>query len=1138
MQARFPLPVVLRAVAVLTVVLAVASPLSAQQSAPVLVTQAVDNAVRTSLPGNVHPLARAEFDRGEAPTDLPLKRMLLVLKRSPEQETALRKLLDDQQDKASSAYHKWLTPERFGQEFGLADADIQAVTGWLQSQMFQDVVVSKGRTTIEFSGTAAQVQASFHTPIHRFVVSGEEHWANASDPQIPSALAPAVAGVHTLHNFYKKSQIAHLQQVPATFTKVPAPQVTFQNPTVHALGPQDYATIYNINPTYNAGISGAGITIAVVGRSNFGIQDVIDFRNAFGLPFNIPQIISNGDSPGDLGGGEEAEAILDTTWSGAVAPNATVDFVVSASTNTTDGVDLSELYIVDNNLADIMTESFSSCEAFFTSAEAAAVKALAEQAAAQGITYLVSTGDTGAEGCDNLSEQVATGPISVNMLASTPFNTAVGGTIFNEGNQSSKYWGSAPPLAETALSYIPEDVWNESCVAAQCGSQNANIAAGGGGASTFFNKPSWQSGVAGIPNDGARDLPDVSLTAALHDPYLLCIQSSCEQGFIFFVAGTSASAPSFAGIMALVDQKMGSRQGQANYVLYRLAATETLSKCNGSNTQGLPASNCIFNDVTVGNNAVPGETGYGTPNAKYQSTVGYDLATGLGSVNVANLVNNWNSVTFSPTTTTLGLNPTTITHGAPVTVNIGVAPNSGTGVPTGDVSLRNADLFLSGLDGIFFPLSGGVVSSVTNDLAGGTYHVVAHYAGDGTFAPSDSIPVAVTVAQEGSKTALSIFALDAQGNVFPFVSEPYGSPAYLRADVASQSGHGTATGGVIFTENGVNFLANSYNLNSEGNAATAQGVFTIPAGPHSIVANYNGDVSLTASNSPPVSITVTPGPTTTTVVSSASNVAEGGIVTLTATLNTTSFGRRPGGTVTFLSGGVPISNAGNPVGVGGIDGSGNIQTGVFTTAQGFASLVTTLPVGQDSITAQYSSDSNYAGSTSAAIIVNVQADFDFSASGSALTVTRGGSGSLTFTITGHPGYNGTVTFSGTSCTGLPAESSCSFNPTSVTGSGSTTLTIHTTAPHNARLEPLDPWTTGSGGILAGILLLGSVSKRRIRGRLLTFLVLAGLITLMACGGGGGGSHSDPGTPPGTYTVKVTAATGALTHSINLTLTVQ
>src|SRR5581483_1293916 len=504
---------------------------------------------------------------------------------------------------------------------GPTDQDMQVVTDWLQLHGFQINRVAHGRTVIEFSGSESQVEEAFHTAVHKYLVSGEEHWANASDPQIPAALAPAVVGVWSLHNFYKKSHV-HYSAAPVAFKQGPRGQITFQNPPgpdIHALGPQDYAAIYNINPLYQSGINGQGKTIAVVGRSQIDMNDLFSFFSIFGLnPFVT--IVNDGPPPQSFdGGGEQMEATLDATWSAAIAPGATVDFVLSASTNTTDGVDLSELYIVDNNVGNIMTESFGTCEAFYTAGEAQGFSQLAEQAAAEGITYLVSTGDTGSAGCDFQAESVAQGPVSVNVLASTPYTVAVGGTMFNEGGNQSKYWNPDPTSIETALSYIPEDVWNESCTTAQCGSDNANILAGGGGGSAVFPKPSWQSPTLwptlSIPNDGFRDIPDVSLTAASHDPYLLCVFESCSQDFIYFVYGTSASAPSFAGIMALIDQKLNGSQGQVDYTLYSLASKETLSQCNGSESS--TSSNCVFNDVTVGNNAVPGELSYGTSNPLY-----------------------------------------------------------------------------------------------------------------------------------------------------------------------------------------------------------------------------------------------------------------------------------------------------------------------------------------------------------------------------------------------------------------------------------------------------------------------------------------------------------------------------------------
>ncbi|PYX36651.1 MAG: peptidase S53, partial [Acidobacteria bacterium] len=689
------------------------------------IMQAVDDAQLSTLRGNTHPLALARFDRGAAPASLPLDRMLLVLKRSPEQDAALSGLLDEQQDKSSPNYHKWLTPEEFGKRFGPADADVQTVTSWLQTHGFQVKQVSKGRSVIEFSGTAAMVQEAFHTVIHQYSVSGEAHFANASDPQMPGALMPVVSGVWTLHNFFKKPMLRiSKEHFPLVYPAGSSKPLATSSKGTHFLSPGDFSLVYGINPVYQAGINGTGVNIAVLGRSNFNLGDIYDFRSALGMPGPNVSVSLNGPDPGNLGGGEEAEAVLDATWSGAIAPGASVLFVLSASTDTTDGVDLSELYAIDNNLAEVMTESFGSCEAGATSTEMAGLSALAQQAAAQGITYVVSSGDTGSAGCDHLSETTAAGPVSVSAVASTPYNVAVGGTIFNENGQST-YWSSSTSTPVTALKYIPENVWNESCTSATCGN-SANIAAGGGGPSSSVPKPAWQSGPnLHIPNDGFRDVPDVSLTAALHDPYLLCLAGSCSQrGFLIGIGGTSASAPSFAGIMALVNQKMrqveqnpNARIGLANYVLYRLANAETLSQCNASSSTAPPASSCPFNDVTKGNNAVPGETSYGGSNPQFSAVAGYDLATGLGSVQVNNLVNAWSSVTFNSTTTTLALTPapTNVVHGTAVQVNIAVAPGSGSAKPTGDVSLIGAALLRS--QGVtVFHLANGTATGTTNSL--------------------------------------------------------------------------------------------------------------------------------------------------------------------------------------------------------------------------------------------------------------------------------------------------------------------------------------------------------------------------------------------------------------------------------------
>ncbi|HMF74126.1 MAG TPA: S53 family peptidase [Bryobacteraceae bacterium] len=614
----------------------------AQEKVPTVIRTQISEQQLETLRGNIHPLARAEFDQGLAPSDLPMQRMLLVLKRSAAREAALLKLLDEQQQTGSPNYHHWVTPQQFGEQFGPAEADVAQVTSWLESHGFTVDNVSNGRTVIEFSGTAGLVESAFHTTMRKFTVSGNQHWANASDPQIPAALMPAIAGVSSLHNFFSAPQVS-LSDAKVTATLQPgSAQPLSTTGSLHRLVPSDFAVIYNTNPLLSAGINGAGTVIGVVGRSNIILQDVVSFRSLFGLPANPPNIILNGTDPGNLGGVEELEAVLDTSWSGAVAPGAKIDFVVSASTATTDGVTLSEQYVIDHNLANVMTESFGDCEANYTSSGAAVISSMAQQAAAQGITYLVSTGDTGSAGCDTAGSGTVTGPVSVNILASTPYTVAVGGTQFNEGS-STAFWNSTNnSKLGSAASYIPEDVWNYNCNGALCNTVGLVIGTGGG-ASTFFAKPSWQTGVPGIPKDGKRDIPDVSLTASNHDDYLICLEGSCtpKANGVSFAAvyGTSASAPSFAGIMALVNQKTGTRHGQVNSSLYRVAAAQNWSGCNSSNTPDLPPGTCVFHDVTVGTNTMPGQAGYNTSNPTYPATVGYDLASGLGSVNATALIN-------------------------------------------------------------------------------------------------------------------------------------------------------------------------------------------------------------------------------------------------------------------------------------------------------------------------------------------------------------------------------------------------------------------------------------------------------------------------------------------------------------------
>ncbi len=567
----------------------------------------IDDKDTVSLKGNVHPLARPEFDRGEADASLPMEGMILTLKLNAAKQTELDKFLYGLHDPASPDYHHWLSPEQFKERFAPAPEDVTAITGWLRSHGFVIEGVARGGASINFAGSALSVKRAFHTPIHTYVVNNRTYHANAQDPAIPRGLADVVAGIVTLHDFPRKMMNGGAR--PLIRADI-SPDYTVGS--VHYLSPSDFATIYNVNALYNAGIDGNGQSIAIVGRTHPSSSNWSAFRSMMGLPSNPPQVIVNGPDPGSVSANENFEADLDVEWSGAVAKNATVLFVISKSTHATDGVDLSAQYIVNNNLAAVMSTSFGSCESAMGAAENNFYNNLWQQAAAQGITSFISSGDAGAAGCNVGSDTTGSGR-AVNGLASTPYNVAVGGIEFNEGSGS--YWNTTNGSAyNSALSYVPEVAWNESGTV----SGGTDLWATGGGASSVYSKPAWQA-APGVPGDGKRDVPDVSLSAAGHDAYLVVSQT----GGLYSIYGTSASSPSFAGLMSLIVQKTGQRQGNANTRFYQLGSAQY-------GAGGVP----VFHDITSGNNSVPGVTGY-------SGTTGYDLATGLGSVDANALVMNW-----------------------------------------------------------------------------------------------------------------------------------------------------------------------------------------------------------------------------------------------------------------------------------------------------------------------------------------------------------------------------------------------------------------------------------------------------------------------------------------------------------------
>ena len=1175
---------------------------------PARITQAIDETQLVRLRGNVHPLARPEFDQGAVPSELSMQRMLLVLKRSVEQESALAQMMIDQQNSASANYHKWLTPEQFGAQFGPSDADIQTVTSWLQSHGFQVAKVSKGKIAIEFSGTSAQVSQAFHTDIHKFLVNGETHFANSSDPQIPAALTSVVNGLAPLNNFRAKP--AHrvfgeyTRSIGSTEVRSVKPEFTTSG-GFYAIGPTDFATIYNVLPLWNAtptAIDGSGQSIAIIGDSNINQQDVTDFRTLFGLPTtgaaNTPVVVVDGADPGILNtgvnAGAETEALLDVEWSGAVAKGAQIHLVIAADTDIASGFILAIFHVLDNNSDPILSLSFGDCEPNEGTNNTGLWQFLWQQAAAQGITVTVASGDVGSAGCENQNAPApnpATTGLQVSGFASTPFNVAVGGTDFNDAGTQTTYFNTTndPNTEASAKGYIPESTWNESCTNSFFGSNpeancNSTLAAnkaavvtvgGGGGSSHCFThtgttcsggypKPAYQSFITpaqGMPNDSHRDLPDVSLFASSgfnKSFYALCeadmvASPSCAKGQAFHflgIGGTSASAPSFAGIMALVNQK-NSRQGNANFALYKLAQMQyaAATACN-SVASPLPAPACTFNDVTAGTIAMPctkgtmdctttGPTDTLGVLSGYSATARYDLATGLGSVNANNLVNNWSTAlaAFTSTTTTLSLSPLTgITAGQSVTVNVTVTPGSGTAKPTGDVALVSNAMTGDGVDGFTLNANGAVVNGTTTQLTGGTYQLTARYGGDGTFAPSVSAPVTVTVGKASSTTTGSVLVPIGGGNYTTFTSGQAPVTLFLQSGVnptvVANSSPLTPTGTVNFvdTVNGTpTTVASNVAVNSASEAFTIPGISTFGAGNHSIVANYSGDASFNASSSTPVTfmISAAPAPSITSLTPAS------GPVSTSVMIAGSNFGATQGtSTVTF-----------------------NGTTAMPTSSNWSASSIV-VPVPAGATTGNVAV--TVGGVASNAMTFTVTSGGSFTVSGAATTATAGGSSAnSTITVTPSGGFAGNVaitcgaTLPGVSCTALNVTVPSGGNGTgqlaiNVAGPSSATTAMNLSEPWNFHAANLpttsngrNGWWTLSGGTgFAAIFLILLPGRKRYRAALGIGLVCLVTFTI-GCGGyGGGGGGGGTATTTTHMTVSGTkvSATGTLTLSATVTST--
>lgn len=755
-----------------------------------LVVTPVNSGDHLVLAGHHPAWASVQNDRGAVPADLPLEQLALVLSRPPEVQQAFDQYLSDLQNPASVNYHHWLTPVEVGERFGASQNDINAIQAWLQSQNLTVSSVANNRVVIRFSGSASAIATTFGAEMHYFLVGGEQRVSISSEPQIPAALAgiiKSVIGLSTpeVHPFSQ----AGLVQVP---TRNPtgnsaggvSPDFTTSGGS-HYLFPADFATIYNASV---ANITGAGQTIAIIGLARVYDQDILNFEALSGLAAKTENVMiaKNGTDPGapmtsppssGTPPAAQTEATLDVTRVISIAPGATVDLVISANTGMVSGLDLAVEDVVDANpsFANIMSLSFGGCENQNGQSGVNFFDTLFGAAAMEGIAVFVSSGDSGAAECDaHFATPPATQILSPNFMCSSSHATCVGGTEFADFSNPSQYWsGSNSSTYGSALSYIPEGAWNEPLNS----SNQPQVAGTGGGVSAFIPTPTWQVGT-GVPGTAGRYTPDISFSASVHDGYFACMAAYGACGplngnfYFIYIAGTSASVQDMAGVAALLNQKAGSAQGELNENLYRLAATPSNNVFHDVTVASSGVASCALTTPSMCNNSAPGPSGLAGGLSGYAVGTGYDEATGLGSINVANLLANWTGAATT-TTVTSSLNP--FASGASVTLAATVT-TIGPTVPTGQVNFFDGATQL----GIGTLNGSGSATLVTSSLTSlGQHSITAFYNGDTTNGSSTSPALTVTVGAatfalaENSPTSQTISS--AQSATYTLTVTPNGS---------------------------------------------------------------------------------------------------------------------------------------------------------------------------------------------------------------------------------------------------------------------------------------------------------------------------------------------------------------------------
>ena len=727
------------------------------QSSTARIQSNTSSTAMTAIAGTLHPLARPQSDTGRMSANAPLNGISIVFNQTRAQQEALNSLIAAQQDPSSPLYHQWLTPEQFGARFGMTLSDLNKVEAWLRQQGFSIDSVSRSRTVIRFSGTAAQVESAFATQMHTYNVNGESHFAPSTELSLPAAIAPTVMAIRNINDFRPHPEVVYRKNIR------PNPKFTSGVSGSVYFAPGDITTVYDVKPVYSAGYTGAGQKIAVAGQSAVTMSDIENFQSAAGLTVKDPTpVLVPGTGTSTFSSGDESESDLDLEWSGAIATGADIVFVYTGSNTNFSAFDAIQ-YAVDQNLAPIISSSYGECEAYLGGQT---LETVFQQAATQGQTILAASGDDGSTDCylntTANPPQSTQQSLAVDYPASSPYVTGMGGTEVSSANSDyltsgTAYWegSSGNDVISSALKYLPEVAWNDDTN--NCGVTNC-LAASGGGASSLFTKPSWQTGVSGVPTDGKRDVPDLALYASAGLPgYLYCTSdssawtsgqaASCNAGFrdsssedLTVAGGTSFAAPIFAGIVALINQKAGYTAGQGliNPELYKLASDSTTYAS-------------AFHDVTSGSN----DCLAGSPNCAnsdgFPAGAGYDEVTGLGSIDAFNLITAWpnsSGTGLIGTTTSVSAANTSPALKASDTFTVTVTSSTGTTVPTGTITITVDNG--TPVKGITLT-SNGTATYTTSFSTAGAHLVVAAYSGDTTHATSTGeVSVNVPTGSSGS----------------------------------------------------------------------------------------------------------------------------------------------------------------------------------------------------------------------------------------------------------------------------------------------------------------------------------------------------------------------------------------------------